>query len=70
MTNPHSPEVRQRFLNMLTEVAQTYAVDGFIFDDRLRYASLNADFSVPGAKAILRPTYRQANQMARRRFPL
>jgi hypothetical protein len=45
MTNPHSPEVRRRFLNMLTEVAQNYAVDGFIFDDRLRYASLNADFS-------------------------
>ena len=45
MTNPHNPEVRRRFLNMLTEVMQNYAVDGVIFDDRLRYASLNADFS-------------------------
>jgi uncharacterized lipoprotein YddW (UPF0748 family) len=45
MTNPNSPEVRQRFLNMLTEVATNYEVDGFIFDDRLRYAALNADFS-------------------------
>jgi hypothetical protein len=45
MTNPHSPEVRQRLLNMLTEIATNYEVNGFIFDDRLRYASLNADFS-------------------------
>jgi uncharacterized lipoprotein YddW (UPF0748 family) len=45
MTNPHSPEVRQRLLNILTEIATNYEVDGFIFDDRLRYASLNADFS-------------------------
>jgi len=45
MTNPHSPEVRQRILNILTEVATNYPIDGVIFDDRFRYASLNADFS-------------------------
>ena len=45
MTNPHNPEVRQRLLNMLTEVATSYPVDGIIFDDRLRYAGINADFS-------------------------
>lgn len=45
MTNPHNPVVRKRLLDMLTEVVTGYAVDGVIFDDRLRYASLNADFS-------------------------
>ncbi|GAB4453006.1 MAG: hypothetical protein OHK0029_04940 [Armatimonadaceae bacterium] len=45
MTNPHLPEVRQRILDMLSEVARNYAVSGFIFDDRLRYAGINADFS-------------------------
>jgi uncharacterized lipoprotein YddW (UPF0748 family) len=45
MTNPHSPEVRQRVLNMVAEVIQNYAVDGVIFDDRLRYAGIDADFS-------------------------
>lgn len=46
MVNPHSPEVRKRILDMLTEVATNYEVDGVTFDDRLRYAGLNADFSV------------------------
>ena len=50
MTSPHNPDVRRRFLNMLTEVMQNYAVDGVIFDDRLRYASLNADFSEPAKR--------------------
>ena len=45
MTNPNDPAVRQRLLDMLTEVATNYPIDGVIFDDRLRYASLNADFS-------------------------
>lgn len=45
MTNPNSPEVRQRLLSMLAEVVLRYEVDGVIFDDRLRYAGLNADFS-------------------------
>lgn len=45
MTNPHSAAVRQRLLDMLTELVRRYAVDGVIFDDRLRYAGINADFS-------------------------
>jgi hypothetical protein len=45
MTNPNDPEVRQRLLDMLTELTTNYPVDGVIFDDRLRYAGLNADFS-------------------------
>jgi uncharacterized lipoprotein YddW (UPF0748 family) len=44
MTSPHHPQVRQRILDMLAEVMR-YDIDGVIFDDRLRYASLNADFS-------------------------
>jgi uncharacterized lipoprotein YddW (UPF0748 family) len=45
MTNPHHPEVRKRLLDILAEVAGGYDIDGVIFDDRLRYAALNADFS-------------------------
>ncbi len=45
MTNPHHPDVRQRLLEILAEVARGYDIDGVIFDDRLRYAALNADFS-------------------------
>ena len=45
MTNPNSPEVQARILTMVSEVVRGYAVDGVIFDDRLRYAGINADFS-------------------------
>src|SRR5438876_336379 len=45
MSNPNSAAVRQRVLDMLTELVRGYAVDGVIFDDRLRYAGINADFS-------------------------
>jgi hypothetical protein len=45
MTNPHSAEVRERVLNMVREVVTNYPIDGVIFDDRLRYAGVNADFS-------------------------
>lgn len=45
MTNPNSPEVQARILSMVSEVVRGYAVDGVIFDDRLRYAGINADFS-------------------------
>ena len=50
MTNPNNPEVTQRLLNMLAELATNYAIDGVIFDDRLRYAAPNADFS-PATRA-------------------
>ncbi len=45
ITNPHHPAVRQRINDMAAEVVRNYAVDGVIFDDRLRYAGINADFS-------------------------
>ncbi len=45
MMNPNYPEVRRRALAILREVVSNYAVDGVAFDDRLRYAGLNADFS-------------------------
>lgn len=45
MTNPNSPDVQNRMLGIVGEVTRNYAIDGVIFDDRLRYAGLNADFS-------------------------
>jgi len=45
MSNPNSPAVRQRVLDMVAELVRAYPVDGVIFDDRLRYAGINADFS-------------------------
>lgn len=45
MVNPNDPEVRQRLQAMVEEVVRNYAVDGVLFDDRFRYAGLQADFS-------------------------
>lgn len=45
MVNPHNRAVQQRLRDMLTELLQNYALDGVIFDDRMRYAGINADFS-------------------------
>lgn len=45
MVNPNNPEVRAYALSILKEIAENYAVDGVIYDDRLRYANLGADFS-------------------------
>ena len=42
---PEQPEVQSRILTMIAEVVRGYQVDGVIFDDRLRYAGANADFS-------------------------
>lgn len=50
MTNPFRPEVQARMLALLTEVVTNYDINGIIFDDRLRYAGLDADFS-PEAQA-------------------
>lgn len=46
MMNPHHPDVQRRALDILKEVAGKYAVDGILYDDRLRYAGFNADFSI------------------------
>lgn len=44
MVNPNHPGVQQRLIEMVKEVVANYAVDGVIFDDRLRYGGMNADF--------------------------
>jgi uncharacterized lipoprotein YddW (UPF0748 family) len=43
--NPNDPTVQQHELDIVREIVTNYAVDGIIFDDRMRYAALNADFS-------------------------
>ncbi len=45
MVNPNDPVVQTRLLTMIAEVVRGYGVDGVIFDDRMRYAGANADFS-------------------------
>ena len=45
MMNPNNPQVQARILSMIAEVVHNYGVDGVIFDDRMRYAGANADFS-------------------------
>jgi len=43
--NPNDPTVQQHELDIVREIVTNYPVDGMIFDDRMRYAALNADFS-------------------------
>ncbi len=45
MMNPNDPAERQYVLDIAKEVVTNYDVDGFVYDDRFRYAGLNADFS-------------------------
>ncbi len=45
MMNPNHPEVQRYALDIVREVVTNYAVDGLIYDDRLRYGGINADFS-------------------------
>ena len=45
MVNPNDPAVQTRILTMVSEIVRGYGIDGVIFDDRLRYAGANADFS-------------------------
>ncbi len=42
--DPNHPEVRQHEWDIVREVVTNYDVDGMVFDDRLRYAAVNADF--------------------------
>ncbi len=50
MTNPFRQDVRDRTLAIIAEVVRGYDIGGVIFDDRLRYAGLDGDFS-PEAKS-------------------
>lgn len=45
MMNPHLPENQQRGLDFVREILGRYRVDGIVFDDRLRFGGLDADFS-------------------------
>lgn len=48
MMNPHHPEVVSRAIDIAKEVVAKYAVDGFLYDDRMRFGAINADFSPEG----------------------
>lgn len=45
MMNPNDPEVQSRALRIVQEIVSNYNIDGLLYDDRLRYAGMNADFS-------------------------
>ena len=45
MTSPTNPSVSRRLFDIAEEVTKNYDIDGIIYDDRLRYAGLSADFS-------------------------
>ncbi len=45
MMNPHRPENQDRALSFVKEILSNYDVNGIVFDDRLRFGALNADFS-------------------------
>ncbi|MEA2554284.1 MAG: hypothetical protein QOJ65_2460 [Fimbriimonadaceae bacterium] len=51
MVNPNDPEVQDHALAIIREVASKYEADGFLYDDRFRYAGMNADFS-PWTQAL------------------
>ena len=43
--DPANPVIRQHEWDIVREIVTNYPVDGLVFDDRLRYASVTADFS-------------------------
>lgn len=45
MMNPHRRENVDRALAFIREIAQNYPIDGLLYDDRLRFGGLDADFS-------------------------
>lgn len=45
MVNPNNPDVQNYAEEIIKEVVTNYAVDGVIYDDRMRYGGINADFS-------------------------
>lgn len=44
MTNPASKEVWERNASIVRELASKYEIDGMVYDDRMRFAGMNADF--------------------------
>lgn len=45
MMNPHSERMQQRTFAFIDEVTKNYDIDGFMYDDRLRFGGLDSDFS-------------------------
>ncbi len=45
MVNPNNPDVQNYAESIIKEVVGNYDVDGVIYDDRMRYGGINADFS-------------------------
>lgn len=45
MVNPNSEAVQSYALSVIEEVVRNYDADGYLYDDRFRYAGINADFS-------------------------
>ena len=45
MMNPFHPQVQQYALDIVRELVTGYGMDGIVYDDRLRFGGLNADFS-------------------------
>ncbi|HWD39219.1 MAG TPA: family 10 glycosylhydrolase, partial [Fimbriimonas sp.] len=45
MMNPNDPTVQDHALAMIREVVSKYDLDGVVYDDRLRYAGIDGDFS-------------------------
>lgn len=54
MTNPFVTTVWDRSLDFVQEIAKKYDVNGVVFDDRLRYGGINADFSEASRQAFER----------------
>lgn len=52
MMNPHDRLVQDHILVMVDEVARHYPIDGLLFDDRLRFAGLEGDFSESTCQAF------------------
>src|SRR5205085_7563292 len=44
MVNPVNPEVQDYELSIMKEFVGAYGVDGVLYDDRFRFAGINADF--------------------------
>ncbi|HLK15457.1 MAG TPA: family 10 glycosylhydrolase [Fimbriimonadaceae bacterium] len=45
MMNPNNPEVQSYELEIARELVTNYPIDGIVYDDRLRYAGIDGDFS-------------------------
>lgn len=45
MMNPLHPQVQQYALEIVRELVSNYEFDGLLYDDRLRFGGMNADFS-------------------------